>query len=128
MARGPKKDEYDVIVIGAGMGGLGAGGVSGPRRLFSTSSGKHYRAGGYAHSFRRKNYIFDSAVRIVAGAEGEGLLHHLLEKVGLADNFLLLNWIRFIRLFIQNIALRFTLVFRASMMPMPTFFRMKRKI
>ena len=46
---------------------------------------RHYRAGGYAHSFRRKNYIFDSAVRIVAGAEGEGLLHNLLEKVGLAD-------------------------------------------
>ena len=33
----------------------------------------------------RKKYIFDSAVRIVAGAEGDGLLHHLLEKVGLAD-------------------------------------------
>ena len=85
MARGPKKAEYDAIIVGAGMGGLGAAAFLAQEGYSVLVVEKHYRAGGYAHSFRRKKYIFDSAVRIVAGAEGDGLLHQLLEKVGLAD-------------------------------------------
>ncbi|BFT74190.1 phytoene desaturase family protein [Paenibacillus sp. P36] len=85
MARKPKKDKYDVIVIGAGMGGLGAAAYLAQQGYSVLVAERHYFAGGYAHSFGRHKYTFDAAVRIVAGAEKHGLLHDLLSKAGLAD-------------------------------------------
>ncbi len=67
------------------MGGLGAAALFAQEGYSVLVAERHYRAGGYAHSFTRKKYTFDGAVRIVAGAEHEdGLLHMLLDKVGLA--------------------------------------------
>ncbi|AEV19300.1 hypothetical protein GTCCBUS3UF5_19920 [Geobacillus thermoleovorans CCB_US3_UF5] len=86
MARRPKKSEYDVIVIGAGMGGLSAATYLAQEGYSVLVLERHYRAGGYAHSFRRKKYIFDSAVRIVAGAKDGGLLEELLQKAGIVDD------------------------------------------
>ncbi|MFK4469728.1 phytoene desaturase family protein [Bacillus sp. RC252] len=85
MARRPKKDKYDVIVVGAGMGGLGAAVYLAQEGYSVLVVERHYRAGGYAHSFSRKKYTFDSAVRIVAGAKDDGLLYELLKKAGLND-------------------------------------------
>ncbi|WP_273854155.1 phytoene desaturase family protein [Guptibacillus spartinae] len=85
MARRPKKSEYDVIVIGAGMGGLSAATFLAQEGYSVLVLERHYRAGGYAHSFRRKKFTFDSAVRIAAGAKDGGLLDELLEKAGVAD-------------------------------------------
>ncbi|MFA9557767.1 phytoene desaturase family protein [Evansella sp. AB-rgal1] len=79
------KDKYDIIIVGAGIGGLGAATYLAQEGYSVLVLEKHYRVGGYAHSFRRNKYIFDSAVRIVAGAEGDGLLHDLLRKAGLDD-------------------------------------------
>ncbi|MBI2560252.1 MAG: NAD(P)-binding protein, partial [Planctomycetes bacterium] len=52
---------YDVIVIGAGIGGLVCG-------TFLTKASKkvliieqHHTPGGYCTSFKRKGFIFDSA-------------------------------------------------------------------
>ena len=86
MARRPKKSEYDVIVIGAGMGGLSVATYLAQEGYSVLVLERHYRAGGYAHSFRRKKYIFDSAVRIVAGAKDGGLLEELLQKAGIVDD------------------------------------------
>ncbi|MBZ5750621.1 phytoene desaturase family protein [Metabacillus rhizolycopersici] len=85
MAKRPKKDKYDVIVVGSGMGGLGAAVFLAQEGYSVLVVERHNRAGGYAHSFRRKKYTFDSAVRIVAGAKEEGLLYELLKKAGLGD-------------------------------------------
>ncbi|WP_059048994.1 phytoene desaturase family protein [Paenibacillus senegalimassiliensis] len=85
MARRPKKDRYDVIVIGAGMGGLGAATYLAQQGYSVLVAERHYYAGGYAHSFRRRQYTFDAAVRIVAGANEHGLLHDLLCKAGLGN-------------------------------------------
>lgn len=84
MARRPKKDKYDVIVIGAGMGGLSVATYLAQQGYSVLVSERHYYPGGYAHSFKRQKYTFDAAVRIVAGAEKHGLLHELLDKAGLA--------------------------------------------
>ena len=84
MARRPKKDRYDVIVIGAGNGRFKFSDLFGSAGVSVLVAERHYYAGGYAHSFRRKKYIFDGAVRIVAGAEHHGLLYDLLQKAGIA--------------------------------------------
>ncbi|PWK07432.1 phytoene desaturase family protein [Tumebacillus permanentifrigoris] len=82
MARRPKHDHYDVIVIGSGMGGLGTAAYLAQAGYKVLVVERHYRAGGYTHSFRRHQYTFDAGVRIVAGAE-HGLLSDLLEAAGL---------------------------------------------
>jgi 2-polyprenyl-6-methoxyphenol hydroxylase-like FAD-dependent oxidoreductase len=63
----PNRDRYDVIVVGGGMGGLSAGVGLARRGLSVLLVEAHYRAGGYAHAFRRKQYLFDSAVHLTPG-------------------------------------------------------------
>ncbi|MCR6108459.1 NAD(P)/FAD-dependent oxidoreductase [Salipaludibacillus agaradhaerens] len=93
MARRPKKSSYDVVVIGAGMGGLSAAAYLAQEGYSVLVLERHYRAGGYAHSFRRGKFTFDSAVRIAAGAKDDGLLEDLLQAAGVDNdvNFLRLD-------------------------------------
>lgn len=56
------RTQYDVIVIGAGMGGLSAGAFlarAGKRVLILE---KHDKPGGYVTSFTRQGYTFDAAI------------------------------------------------------------------
>lgn len=81
----PNKSEYDAIVIGGGMGGLSAGAGLAYRGASVLVVEAHYRPGGYAHSFRRKQFLFDSAVHLTpGGGKGEGI-YSLLEEWGVAD-------------------------------------------
>ncbi|MED4082285.1 NAD(P)/FAD-dependent oxidoreductase [Halalkalibacterium halodurans] len=86
MGRRPKKSSYDVVVIGAGMGGLSAATFLAQEGYSVLVLERHYRAGGYAHSFRRRKFIFDSAVRIAAGAMDGGLLEELLQEAGVSQD------------------------------------------
>src|SRR5262245_13713810 len=63
------RDAYDAIVVGSGLGGLTAAALlarAGRRVLVAE---RHDRPGGYAHGFRRRRYVFDSAVHLVGGCE-----------------------------------------------------------
>ena len=54
--------KYDVIIVGAGMGGLSAGTFlarEGKRALILE---KHDKPGGYVTSFTRRGYTFDSSI------------------------------------------------------------------
>jgi BH1848 protein len=78
-------NEYDYIIIGAGMSGLYAGIKLSSIGYSVMICESHSKAGGYVHSFKRKRvYNFDSAVRIVAGAQG-GLLGDLLDEIEIRD-------------------------------------------
>ncbi len=79
------EQQFDFIIIGSGISGLSSA-------IYLAQAGysvlileRHYRPGGYTHSFTRKGCCFDSAVRIVAGAQKNGLLNRLLKKMNIED-------------------------------------------
>jgi phytoene dehydrogenase-like protein len=85
-----KRSEYDAIVIGGGVGGLTAGALLARAGRSVLLVERHDRVGGYAHSFRRGPYVFDSAVHMVGGCEpvpfaGGGMIHELLSELGVRD-------------------------------------------
>jgi phytoene desaturase len=88
--RESRRDRYDAVVVGSGIGGLTAGGLLAKAGLDVLVVERHDRVGGYSHAFRRGGYLFDSAVHLVGGAEpvafeGGGILHQLLSAVGVRD-------------------------------------------
>jgi prolycopene isomerase len=85
-----RRDVYDVIVIGSGIGGLTAAALLARAGRSVLVVERHDRVGGYAHSFRRGRYLFDSAVHLVGGCEpigsdGGGLIHSLLTSLGVRE-------------------------------------------
>ncbi|MFN8538650.1 MAG: NAD(P)/FAD-dependent oxidoreductase [Thermomicrobiales bacterium] len=93
--RESKHESYDAIVIGSGMGGLSVAGLLAKAGKAVLVVERHDRPGGYAHSFNRKKYKFDSAVHMISGCEplsiGWGaLIDDLLDLLGVRErvNFL----------------------------------------
>ena len=76
--------DYDVIVIGSGLGGLTAAAylaATGSRTLVLE---QHYVAGGNAHVFRRKRvFEFDVGVHYVGDCGPEGVIPTVLRGLGL---------------------------------------------
>lgn len=74
-------DAYDVIVVGAGLGGLSAAALLAKAGQHVLVVDRQDGPGGYAHTFRRDGRVFDPAVHVlVEGKEGRSvdlLLGHL---------------------------------------------------
>jgi phytoene dehydrogenase-like protein len=85
-----RRDVYDVIVVGSGIGGLTAAALLARAGRSVLVVERHDRVGGYAHAFRRGRYLFDSAVHLVGGCEpvetpGGGMIHSLLSNLGVRE-------------------------------------------
>jgi hypothetical protein len=92
---GTDEDEYDVVVIGAGMGGLSCAALSAKYGLKTICLEAHDTAGGCAHSFTRYSsaskttpFCFDSGPSLITGLSQKGTnpLRQVLDAVGVADD------------------------------------------
>ncbi|MGO9614588.1 MAG: phytoene desaturase family protein [Dissulfurispiraceae bacterium] len=72
---------YDAIVIGSGIGGLVSAGMLASRGLKTLMIEKRVTPGGYLSSFKRKGFVFDSAVDCVSGVAPGGLIYRVLKML-----------------------------------------------
>ncbi|MEW6605975.1 MAG: NAD(P)/FAD-dependent oxidoreductase [bacterium] len=79
------KDNYDVIVIGAGIGGLTCGTFLAKEGISVLVAEKNDKAGGYCTSFSRGDYIFDSGPSSISGLSQGGTLRNTLSLLQLED-------------------------------------------
>lgn len=64
--------DVDIVVIGSGIGGLTSAALLAKAGKSVLVVEQHDRPGGYAHSFKRKRYVFDSGVHLTSGCGMDG--------------------------------------------------------
>jgi all-trans-retinol 13,14-reductase len=80
------KNEYDVIIVGSGIGGLACGALLSKRGYKVLVLEQHYQVGGYCSSFKRKGFVFNTGVEDVSGLWEKGPLTYLLCELGLKND------------------------------------------
>ncbi len=73
--------DFDVIVIGAGIGGLSASALLARRGFKVLLLEQGAKAGGCCQSFQRNGYLFDVGSTLFAGLEEEGVLQRILKEL-----------------------------------------------
>lgn len=76
---------YDVVIIGAGIGGLSCANYLAKAGLKVLLVEKHYVPGGYCSSFKRSGYYFDAGAHYLGSCRRTGQLGKLLVDHGLED-------------------------------------------
>src|ERR1700730_5047243 len=76
------KDYYDVIVIGAGIGGLTAAALLSKAGLTVCVLEKEPRVGGYLAGCRRKHFVVDTAIHWLNQYGPDGILDKLFNAIG----------------------------------------------
>ena len=75
-------DDYDVIIIGAGVGGLTAGALLSKAGFTVCVLEKEPHAGGYLAGFRRKDFRFDTAIHWLNQYGPDGLVTQVFKIIG----------------------------------------------
>ncbi len=73
---------YDAIVIGSGMGGLATASLLaqfGKKRVLVLE--RHFKLGGFTHSFRRKKFEWDVGVHYVGDMQDGGMARRMMDLV-----------------------------------------------
>ncbi len=77
-----KENAYDAIVIGSGMGGLATASLLaqvGKKRVLVLE--RHFKLGGFTHSFRRKKFEWDVGVHYVGEMQDGSMTRRLMDLV-----------------------------------------------
>ncbi len=91
------KNEYDVIIVGSGIGGLACGALLSKRGYKVLVLEQHYQVGGYCSSFKRGGFVFNTGVEDVSGLWEMGALTFLLRELGLKkDDLFVKNTTKYI--------------------------------
>jgi len=75
-------NRYDVIVIGAGMGGLTAAALLARKGWKTLLIEKENQVGGYVVSFKRNGFTFDATGAFVGGCQEGGEFYRILKEMG----------------------------------------------
>jgi phytoene dehydrogenase-like protein len=76
---------YDVIVIGSGMGGLTAASLLMKKGLKTLLLEKEKQVGGYVVSFKRDGFTFDATGAFVGGCQEGGEFYQVLREIGVHE-------------------------------------------
>ncbi|MGA1839990.1 MAG: FAD-dependent oxidoreductase [bacterium] len=77
--------KYDVIIIGAGIGGLVCDNYLAKSGLKVLIIEQHHKVGGYCSSFRRGPFIFDAGVHELTHCGEKGVLGKIIRELNI-DN------------------------------------------
>lgn len=77
--------DYDVIIIGSGLGGLTLGSRLATSGYKVGVFEKHFIPGGYATNFKRKNYNFDVSLHGLGGLDKGGNLNSIFKACGISE-------------------------------------------
>lgn len=77
---------YDIIIIGAGLGGLTAGAKLAKEGNKVLLIEQHDRPGGCATTFKRKDYIFEVGLHEMDGLAGADMKIKIFRELGVFDN------------------------------------------
>lgn len=77
------KDTYDVIIIGAGIGGLVCGCYLAKAGMKVLIVEQHFKPGGYCTSFKRQGYTFDAAPHCFGSYRNGGIAQKIFQDLGL---------------------------------------------
>ncbi len=80
--------DYDVVVIGAGVGGLAAAGLLAQSGLRVLVLERHSVVGGYCSTFRRSHFIFDAAVHAIGGWQQGDVIRRWCAQMEIAEDAL----------------------------------------
>ncbi len=78
-------ERFDVIVVGAGIGGLTAAAALARRGKKVLLVDQHMVAGGNATIFRRRGYEFDIGIHYLGTCEPDGMMARVLRAAGIDD-------------------------------------------
>lgn len=73
---------YDIIIVGAGVGGLTAAALLSKAGFTVCVLEKEPHVGGYLAGFRRKDFIFDTAIHWLNQYGPEGIVTRLFDAIG----------------------------------------------
>lgn len=77
------KDKYDVVIIGAGIGGLVCGCYLAKAGMKVLIAEQHYKPGGYCTSFTRHGFTFDAAAHSFGSYRRDGNMNKVLRELDL---------------------------------------------
>ena len=77
--------DFDVVIIGAGMGGLTAGNILLKKGYSVLIVEKQATPGGCCTNFKRKDYTFDACIHMINGCRPKGMIYEILKQFNAED-------------------------------------------